>query len=88
MFRSIVVTAFRNIFRNRAFSAINLAGLSISMSLGLLIITVIQEQFTFDKFHADTERIYRVNTRALRTDGGAKPYASVPFPLGQAIEKE
>lgn len=88
MFRSIVVTAFRNIFRNRAFSAINLAGLSISMSLGLLIITVIQEQFTFDKFHADTERIYRVNTRALRTDGGAEPYASVPFPLGQAIEKE
>lgn len=88
MLRSIVLTAFRNIFRNRAFSAINLAGLSISMSLGLLIITVIQEQFTFDKFHADTDRIYRVNTRALRTDGGAEPYASVPFPLGQAIEKE
>jgi len=85
MVRSILITALRNIFRNRTFSAINLVGLSISMSLGLLIITVIQEQFTFDSFHRESERIVRVNTRALRADGGSEDYASVPFPLGNAI---
>ncbi|MBL7849307.1 MAG: ABC transporter permease [Cyclobacteriaceae bacterium] len=88
MLKSILITALRNIFRNRAFSAINLVGLSISMSLGLLIITVIQEQFTFDTFHADSERIVRINTRAVRADGGAEEYASVPFPLGNAIEQD
>lgn len=88
MLKSIVITALRNIIRNRSFSLINLIGLSVSMSLGLLIITVIQEQFTFDTYHVDADRIYRVNTRAIRTDGGEEPYASVPFPLGRAIEED
>ncbi len=87
MLKSIIVTALRNFLRNRTFSVINLVGLSVSMSLALLIISVIQEQFTFDDFH-DADRIYRVNTRALRTDGGEEPYASVPFPLGKVLEEE
>lgn len=85
MVKSILIAALRNIFRNRTFSLINLVGLSVAMSVALLIITVIREQFTFDTFHADTDRIYRVNTNALRKEGGEEPYASVPFPLGQAI---
>lgn len=88
MLKSIVVTALRNFLRNRTFSVINLVGLSVSMSLALLIISVIQEQFTFDDFHVDADRIYRINTRALRTDGGEEPYASVPYPLGKVLEEE
>lgn len=88
MFKSILISALRNIIRNRAFSAINLIGLSVSMSLGLLVITVIQEQFTYDDFHADADRIYRVNTNALRADGGEEPYASVPYPLGTVLKEE
>lgn len=88
MIRSIILTALRNIFRNRAFSTINLIGLSVSMSLGLLIITVIQEQLTFDNFHAGGDQIYRVNTRALRVDGGSEPYASVPYGMGQALQED
>ncbi len=88
MFKSIVITALRNIVRNRTFSLINLVGLSVSMSLGLLIITVIQEQFTYDDFHEDADRIFRVNTNALRAEGGEEPYASVPFPLGTVLADE
>ncbi len=88
MFKSIVITALRNIVRNRTFSLINLIGLSVSMSIGLLIITVIQEQYTYDDFHKDADRIFRVNTRALRAEGGEEPYASVPFPVGRVLEEE
>lgn len=88
MLKSIIITAVRNIFRNRTFSLINLIGLSVSMSLGLLIITVIQEQFTFDNFHKDIDRIVRVNTKALRADGDSEPYASVPFPIGQVLQED
>ncbi|HZY81330.1 MAG TPA: ABC transporter permease [Cyclobacteriaceae bacterium] len=88
MLRSILVTALRNITRQRAFSIINLLGLSIGMSLALLIIMIVRDQYTFDKFHADADRVYRVNTMALRTDGGQEPYASSPLLLGKAIAED
>lgn len=87
MLRSIIITAFRNILRNRSFSLINLFGLSVGMSLGLLIIMVIKEQYSFDSFHFDADRIFRVNTRAFRVSGGSEDYASVPLPVGTALRE-
>jgi putative ABC transport system permease protein len=88
MLTSILRTALRNFVRNRSFSLINLTGLSVSMSLGLLIILILKEQYTFDNFHQDADRIYRVNTRAIRTEGGSEPYASTPFPIGQVLKDD
>jgi putative ABC transport system permease protein len=88
MFKSIITTAFRNILRNKAFSIINLVGLSVSMSLAMLIILIVKEQMTFDNFHKDADRIYRVSTRALRVEGGSEEYASAPLPLGQVLKDE
>lgn len=88
MLKSILLTTLRNFSRNFSFSSINLVGLSVSMSLGLLVIIVIKEQFTFDNFHNDADRIYRVNTRALRTSGGSEDYASVPMPVGRVLKEE
>ncbi|HEY0742421.1 MAG TPA: ABC transporter permease [Chryseosolibacter sp.] len=88
MFKSILTTALRNILRNRSFSLINLVGLSISMSLALLIILVIREQYSFDTFHQDSERIYRINTRAIRVAGGSEDYASSPLPVAEALRTD
>ena len=88
MFKSILTTALRNILRNRSFSLINLIGLSISMSLALLIILVIREQYSFDQFHNDDDRIYRINTRAIRVNGGSEDYASSPLPLAEALRTD
>lgn len=87
MLRSIITTAFRNIIRNRTFSLINLVGLSVSMSLGMLIIMIAKESFSYDKFHNDVDRLYRINTMALRTNGEQEPYASTPYPLGTVIKE-
>jgi putative ABC transport system permease protein len=88
MFKSILITAIRNIMRNRAFSIINLLGLSISMSLALLVIIIIKEQYSFDNFHHDDERIFRINTRAMRVTGGTEDYASSPLPVAAALKDE
>lgn len=88
MLKSIIRTALRNLLRNRAFSLINVVGLSISMSLALLVISIINEQYTYDDFHAAADRIYRVNTTALRADGGSEDYASTPIAVGNAIESD
>lgn len=54
--------AFRNLTRQKAFSLINIFGLSVSMSVGLLIITMISDTFSLDDFHQKKDRIYRVTT--------------------------
>jgi putative ABC transport system permease protein len=86
MIKNIFTTALRNILRNRTFSLINLIGLSISMSLGMLIIQIVKEQYTFDNFHKESERIYRVNTRVTKVEGYSLDFASAPLPLGSAIQ--
>jgi len=88
MLRSILTTALRNILRQRSFSIINLAGLSVGMSLALLIIMIVCDQYTFDNFHNNSDKIYRINTRALRTNGDTEPYASTPIPLAKAIAED
>lgn len=85
MLKNIFTTALRNILRNRTFSLINLIGLSVSMSLGMLIILIVKEQYTFDNFHSDADRIYRVNTRAFKVEGYSWDFASAPLPLGNAL---
>lgn len=87
MIKNILLTSVRNIFRNPLFSFINLFGLAVSMSLGLLIILIIKEQYAFDGFHNEADRIYRVNTKALRAEGGSENYASTPFAVGTAIKE-
>jgi putative ABC transport system permease protein len=88
MLKSILVSAFRNIVRNKSFSFINLVGLSVSMSLALLVMLILREQYTYDNFHRDADRIFRVNTRALRAEGGSEDYASTPLPIAGALQEE
>jgi putative ABC transport system permease protein len=87
MLKSILNTSLRNLFRHRAFSLINLTGLAIGMSLGMMILLIVKEQYSFDNFHADIDKVYRVNTVAIR-DGYDEPYASSPLPLAEAISSE
>lgn len=86
MIRTVIVSAFRNIFRNLSFSIINLVGLGLSMSLALLIIVIIKGQYSFDRNHADSDRIYRINTEAIRTNGDREGYASVPLAVVAELE--
>ncbi len=88
MLKSILTTALRNMIRNRSFTVINMVGLSVSMSLALLVIVLIREQYTYDNFHTDADRIYRVNTRALRVTGEREDYASTPLPIGRVLKEE
>ncbi len=62
--------AFRNLIRNKGFSFINIAGLAIGMAACLLILLFIQKELSFERMHADNDRIYRVLTidKALGTN--------------------
>jgi putative ABC transport system permease protein len=88
MLRSYVKTSGRSILRNRVFSSINIIGLAISMSVGLLMIGLLNDMKSYDKFHANGDRIYRVISKykyLLKEDKNY--YASTSLRAGKAIEE-
>jgi ABC-type antimicrobial peptide transport system permease subunit len=87
VFRNYFKTSFRNIARNRLFSTINITGLAVSMSLGLLLISLLIELKSFDKFHANAHRIYRVNNLLRSNDGSTHNYATTSILTGKKIKE-
>jgi putative ABC transport system permease protein len=60
MFRNYLKIAFRNFWKHKVFTLINVIGLTIGISASLVIYLIVQYDFTFDKFHKDGDRIFRV----------------------------
>src|SRR5690348_9120515 len=79
MFTNYFKIAFRNVWRNKVFSVINIFGLAIGISASLVIFLIVQYDFSFDKFEKGSDRIYRVVTQ---ND------ARVPSQLVNAIQNE
>jgi putative ABC transport system permease protein len=64
MFKSYFVTAIRNIKRHKAFSIINIMGLAIGMAVCLLIAMYIKSELSYDRFHKDYDKIFRVQVKS------------------------
>ena len=60
MFKNYFKTAWRNLMKNKTFSLINIAGLSIGMAACLLILQYVSFQLSFDQFNKNASDIYRV----------------------------
>ena len=60
MYRSYLKIAFRSLLRNKGYSFINIAGLSIGMASALLIMLYVWHETSYDQFHENKENIYRV----------------------------
>lgn len=87
MVGSYLKTSTRNITRNALFSSINIAGLAISMSVGLLMIAFISDLLSYDDFHAKKDRIYRVNTNTRVLDHPPMDLASTSIRAGRRIRE-
>jgi ABC-type antimicrobial peptide transport system permease subunit len=60
MIKNYFKIAFRGFWKHKLFTLINIIGLSIGISASLVIYLIVHYDFTFDKFHKDSDRIYRV----------------------------
>lgn len=60
MLRNYLLVAIRNLIRNKVFSLINIAGLALGLSTCFVIFQYIQFERSYDRFHTDADRIYRV----------------------------
>lgn len=84
MIRNYIKIAIRNIWKNKVFSFINIVGLSIGLSAAFVIGVMIYYDASFDKFHPDGDRIYRVTTE-FSTPEGKFYNPGVTVPLAQAL---
>jgi putative ABC transport system permease protein len=86
MFQNYFKTSWRTIAKNKFFSSLNIAGLAISMCVGLLLIALVTELSSYDNFHKNANRIYRVNTLWQESDTPYK-YASTSILAGKNIKE-
>lgn len=79
--------ALRNLQKNSVYSFINVAGLSIGIASSMLILLWVADEYAFDRFHENYDRIYKVYKSETWAQGiGTGP--SMPYPLKEAIKNK
>lgn len=87
MIQNYLKIAVRNIYRHKYFSLINVAGLSIGMSVSLLLISLLSYVNSYDNFHEKKENIYSISSH--RTEGIEEyDLSSSPVALADKIKNE
>src|SRR3569623_1500202 len=87
MIRNYFKIAFRNFWRHKAFTFIYVIGLSIGLTAALVIFLVVNYDLTFDKFHKDSDRIYRVVTN-FTFEGRPAYNSGVSGPIPGAVRTQ
>lgn len=86
MFKNSFKTAFRTLIRNWNYAILNITGLASGIAMCLLIFIVIQFQTSYDNFHLNKDRIYRVLTE-YQGDAGTISYSKdLPFPMAIGLK--
>ncbi|OEK00790.1 hypothetical protein BFP97_04380 [Roseivirga sp. 4D4] len=81
MLKNYLKIAIRNLLKNKLYSSINVAGLSVGLAACVLIVLFVRHELSFDKHFSNSEDIYRV-TGAYNQGGDAKTYsATTTYPL-------
>src|SRR5689334_13454083 len=86
MFRNYLLTAWRNLSRNKIFSSINILGLSAGLACCILIFLFIQHELSYDKFNQHAASIYRL-TSEMET-GNKANLAVTPAPWAPLMKKD
>jgi len=73
MLRNYFIVAIRNLRRNKVVSFINIAGLSIGLACCILILLYVNDDWSFDRFHANRNDLYRVTMEVLNPNGTTSP---------------
>jgi putative ABC transport system permease protein len=88
MFKNYFKIAFRNLWRNKGFSAINIFGLSIGMASAILILLWIQNEMSIDRFHKKGDRIFMMYNRDKDPEGKTWAWNSTPKILAPTLKKD
>jgi putative ABC transport system permease protein len=84
MLKNYLTIALRYIVRHKVFTLINISGLTLGITCSLLIALYIQDELSYDRFHENADRIYRLTTRGI-LEGKRVQSSTVGFPAGPSM---
>jgi putative ABC transport system permease protein len=87
MLKNYFLSAYRNIARNKFYSALNVFGPAIGITCAILILLYVQEELTFDKHNDKYKNIYRLESD-FNISGKATLAALVPMPMAPTLKDE
>ncbi len=88
MFKNYFLMAFRNLKKHRTYALINVFGLAIGLSAALLILLYLQFEISYDRFHENTDSIYRVCIRHIREGRSEMESHVFTPPIGPDMKKD
>lgn len=88
MLKNYFTIAFRTILRNKVRTLIHILGLSLGIGICLLIFQIVFHAYSFDTFHPDGERIYRIHSVSEWQPGVKFESSGSSGPLGEVIDED
>jgi putative ABC transport system permease protein len=86
MIKSYVKTAWRNLLRQKMYSIINIGGLAIGMSVSFILLIYVYNEFSFDKFYPNTDRLYQVFRNQV-SNHEINTNTATPMPLAPVMQQ-
>jgi putative ABC transport system permease protein len=85
MLKHYLKIALRHLLKQKAYSFINVLGLAVGIACCLLVILFVRHERSYDLFHANGERIFRVNMEKKTPAGSTELSAGQPIPLAPTL---
>lgn len=85
MLKNYFKIAFRNLWRHKSFSILNITGLSVGMASSILILLWVQHEKSYDRFHTHANELYRITCEATEEFKAAISPAGMPVELKAKI---
>ncbi|TSD66910.1 FtsX-like permease family protein [Inquilinus sp. KBS0705] len=79
--------AWRNLFKNKLYSLINIGGLGVGMAVSFMLLLYVYNELTYDSFYKNNDRIYQV-LRSQPANGEIQTGNSISVPVAAAMKKD
>ena len=87
MFKNYLVITWRNLFRNKAYSIINIGGLAIGITACLLILQYVAFETSYEDFHENKDRVYRIKQERFNGGKLETEWAGGAFAVGNTFKE-
>ena len=87
MIKNYFKTAWRNLWRHKLYSLINIKGLTVGLAVGILLLLWVQDEFSYDGFHKNEKNIYKVENM-VGTGASRQLWSVTAAPIGVLAKKE
>lgn len=87
LLKNTLEITLRNMLKNKGFFLVKVFGLAVGLACSMVVILYVVNELTYDAYHPDHERIYRIANRRI-TDIGEFTAAATPAPLAVAIKEQ